>query len=689
MRIRYVFLFIMVSQSGISQVTLPPFYGLLADATPVVLASPVGGNAICNGSAPTPVVPITSVTGIVWMDRNLGASRAATSSTDYEAYGCLYQWGRGNDGHASVIWSDSTTGTPVNGSTATLAATDTPGNALFITTSATPNDWRSNNNSTRWQGIAGTNNPCPSGYRVPTDAEFTAETDAYGITDSNTAYTNGPGGGFKFVPVGSRSGNSVAGSGFAGKYWSSSISGSGSNYRFFTPAGSSISIGTMRSQGYSVRCIKDPTSLAICDGNTPTPVVPIVSSTGRTWMDRNLGASRAAKSATDFEAYGCLYQWGRGNDGHASIAWTSSSAGTAVNGTTATLATTDTPGNELFITISGYPSDWRSDNNNTRWQGSNGTNNPCPSTYRIPTDTEFAAEFAAYSIINSATAYTNGPTGGFKFAASGMRFRNSTAQLSFQATNGYFWTSTPSSNNAIIRTTDSGGTSSIQNLRADGFSVRCIKDLVLTAGNAICDGTQPTTVVPITSSTGRIWMDRNLGASRAATSATDYQAYGCLYQWGRGNDGHASINWTSSTAGTPVNGSTTTLSATNTPANALFIMGDATNGDWRSAKTNTLWQGLTGINNPCPAGYRLPNDTEVNNEVTSYNITTSATAYSSPLRFPYPGVRVGSTSNMGSTGTSSFLWTSTINGVYAFCNFWDSVNPMPRAYGFTVRCIHD
>lgn len=60
-------------------------------------------------------------------------------------------------------------------------------------------------------------------------------------------------------------------------------------------------------------------------------------------------------------------------------------------------------------------------------------------------------------------------------------------------------------------------------------------------------------VVEVTSATGRIWMDRNLGAMRAATSATDYQAYGSLYQFGRGSDGHQLINWTSATAGTPVN----------------------------------------------------------------------------------------------------------------------------------------
>ncbi|MBE8189724.1 MAG: hypothetical protein HAW58_02385 [Candidatus Thioglobus sp.] len=36
----------------------------------------------------------------------------------------------------------------------------------------------------------------------------------------------------------------------------------------------------------------------------------------RVWMDRNLGAQRVARSSTDADAFGYLYQWGRAADGH-------------------------------------------------------------------------------------------------------------------------------------------------------------------------------------------------------------------------------------------------------------------------------------------------------------------------------------------------------------------------------------
>jgi hypothetical protein len=45
-------------------------------------------------------------------------------------------------------------------------------------------------------------------------------------------------------------------------------------------------------------------------------------------------------------------------------------------------------------------------------------------------------------------------------------------------------------------------------------------------------------IAQVTSSTGQVWMDRNLGASQVATSSTDPASYGDLYQWGRPADGH-------------------------------------------------------------------------------------------------------------------------------------------------------
>ena len=56
-----------------------------------------------------------------------------------------------------------------------------------------------------------------------------------------------------------------------------------------------------------------------------------------------------------------------------------------------------------------------------------------------------------------------------------------------------------------------------------------------------CTNEEPiTSLVPsvTNSTTGRVWMDRNLGATQVATSSIDEAGYGDLYQWGRRKDGH-------------------------------------------------------------------------------------------------------------------------------------------------------
>lgn len=102
------------------------------------------------------VPSVTGAGGGIWMDRNLGATQVATSSTDAASYGDLYQWGRGTDGH-ELRTSNTTT---------TISTTDLPGHGDFITEVSNPNDWRSPQNDNLWQGVNGINNPCPRRYRL-------------------------------------------------------------------------------------------------------------------------------------------------------------------------------------------------------------------------------------------------------------------------------------------------------------------------------------------------------------------------------------------------------------------------------------------------------------------------------------------------------------------------------------------
>jgi uncharacterized protein (TIGR02145 family) len=206
---------------------------------------------------------------------------------------------------------------------------------------------------------------------------------------------------------------------------------------------------------------------------------------------------------------------------------------------------------------------------------------------------------------------------------------------------------------------------------------------VYPAGSIFCNGI-PTAVVDVTNPvTGKIWMDRNLGASQAATGSTDTAAYGDLYQWGRGADGHQCRN----------SATTFTLSSTDQPGHGDFILANSGINDWRSPQNNNLWQGVNGVNNPCPSAYRLPTDAELEAERTSWMSNNDAGAFASPLKFPVAGFRDASAGSLASVGSNGFYWSSTVNGTFAnFLYFFSSIAYMNlnfRARGLSVRCLKD
>jgi uncharacterized protein (TIGR02145 family) len=183
--------------------------------------------------------------------------------------------------------------------------------------------------------------------------------------------------------------------------------------------------------------------------------------------------------------------------------------------------------------------------------------------------------------------------------------------------------------------------------------------------------------------TGKVWMDRNLGASRVATSSTDALAYGDLYQWGRAADGHEKRN----------SGTTSTLATSDTPGHGNFITNNNLPYEWRNPQNNNLWQGVSGTNNPCPNGYRLPTEAEWDAERTSWSSNNAAGAFASPLKLPVAGCRVYNDGTFYVVGSYGFYWSSTVDGTNASnLNFDSSIafmNSHYRALGFSVRCIKD
>lgn len=184
--------------------------------------------------------------------------------------------------------------------------------------------------------------------------------------------------------------------------------------------------------------------------------------------------------------------------------------------------------------------------------------------------------------------------------------------------------------------------------------------------------------------TGKVWMDRNLGATQVATSSTDAASYGDLFQWGRGADGHQ--------VRSPLSGTISTLSSTDIPGHGNFIVTTSFPSDWRSPQNNTLWQGVSGTNNPCPTGYRLPTETEWNAERSSWSSNNSAGAFASRLKLPLAINRLHSDGSIN-RATGGYYWSSTVDGTNArYIVFGSSSAVLStglRALGLSVRCIKD
>ena len=197
------------------------------------------------------------------------------------------------------------------------------------------------------------------------------------------------------------------------------------------------------------------------------------------------------------------------------------------------------------------------------------------------------------------------------------------------------------------------------------------------------------TIVPIPTvynpTTGRTWMDRNLGASQMATSSTDAAAYGDLYQWGRATEGHEKR--TSGTTAMGFQATTPVPNAGNT-WDGVFIRNI---GDWLTPPDTTLWQGVNGTNNPCPAGFRIPTHDEWILESQSWSSQNAAGAFASPLKLTVGGRRFGDIGFITETGSVGNYWSSDNSGANRFTFWGDGLghSVFNHSHGLSVRCIKD
>lgn len=179
--------------------------------------------------------------------------------------------------------------------------------------------------------------------------------------------------------------------------------------------------------------------------------------------------------------------------------------------------------------------------------------------------------------------------------------------------------------------------------------------------------------------TGKVWLDRNIGAARVCESSTDTACYGDYFHWGRNLDGHEdSLSATTSTKATNV---------TNV-GHGDFITGV---GDWASVDEDgsirqANWSKTDG-SSVCPTGFRVPNINELEAEI---DIDTGHVI--DELNFALAGRR-SSDGNMHFQDNIGFIWSTSVSGLNSFHLdiFTSSSNEHldERTSGRSVRCIQN
>jgi uncharacterized protein (TIGR02145 family) len=224
-------------------------------------------------------LPVQAEDGNVWLTNNLGAEYAninssnfsignkATALNDEKSYGSKYQWGRKSDEHELMNYTSSTVGNNVNPSVNNaISNTSTPTHSNFIRNNSSPYDWLSPQNDNLWKGNNAPNNPCPNGFRLPTQTEWSNYRSVSGInTNADAASTA--------LAISSAGWINDIGAqneiGTTGYYWagnSTQVNIAGSNFTkawsyFFNSAFSNASANN-NVFGYSVRCIQNNTNIS-------------------------------------------------------------------------------------------------------------------------------------------------------------------------------------------------------------------------------------------------------------------------------------------------------------------------------------------------------------------------------------------------------------------------------------------
>lgn len=276
------------SASSVAEVNQDGTVTALSDGTAVITAVAVGGaSASCTVKVVSCVTPSSdyideygvnhgkgiAVGNTVWAPVNCGY-KAATSESKGFPYGKLYQWGRKyGQGYSSNDESYPSGDNLVEGPVMpSVAQSEENADKFYYTVS--PYDWSKVQNDEFWNSgtesapVKTKNDPCPTGWRVPTYAEL------YGLRKNHSSLTTVDGqeglylaGDYTYLADAPQVFFPAAGCryyddggasrrGSSGYYWSSRPD-SDLAYLLSFVSSSTIMSDYFRATGYSVRCVQE------------------------------------------------------------------------------------------------------------------------------------------------------------------------------------------------------------------------------------------------------------------------------------------------------------------------------------------------------------------------------------------------------------------------------------------------
>jgi len=180
--------------------------------------------------------------------------------------------------------------------------------------------------------------------------------------------------------------------------------------------------------------------------------------------------------------------------------------------------------------------------------------------------------------------------------------------------------------------------------------------------------------------TGRVWLDRNLGAARVCESFDDVACFGDYYQWGRNFDGHQD-----STSGITIVQAT---SISGRESEFIIKSEDWVSVDSTGSARSVNWSKTDG-SSVCPVDFRVATLSEFQAELV--NSQNRDDAFSNFLKLPSSGIRKFSSGTLVKKGTQGEIWTSSRTSVRSHVIYFDANNALflseVRTQGYSVRCI--